>query len=178
MPMFVSNFDKRITKDIQRLPAGLMPVMRAATFIGLPIFTTSIGVLLAVTGLLRMNEKLFQAGVVVIVVIVIGTVFKLLLRRNRPITDYVLNMRFASYSLPSGHSVGSMVAYGSLGYVLASSVAPMWGVPITIISLITAITIGVSRIYLGAHYPTDVIAGWLLGASGLLIVITIVQPQL
>ncbi len=176
MTMFVNTFDKRITKDIQSLPTWVAPIMRIATFIGLPIFTTSTGAMLAIAGLLMQNQGLLQTGIIVMIVIGVGTVFKLLLRRNRPLTDYVLNMRFSTYSLPSGHAVGSLVAYGALGYVYAAGLPNFLGALVSVVAICIAITIGVSRIYLGAHYPTDVVAGWLLGGAGLLIIILIVEP--
>jgi undecaprenyl-diphosphatase len=171
MRIFVESLDTRVTKAIQRWPQWLRPVMRTATFIGLPVFTIFIGVLIAVFGMLRESGYLIFVGAVIIETILISSILKRFFKRARPLTDYVLHMRFSSFSLPSGHAVGGVVAYGTLGYLIAASLTFPWSVMAFCGGIIIAFIIGVSRVYLGAHYPSDVIAGWILGAVGLLTII-------
>lgn len=103
---------------------------------------------------------------------------KLLLHRDRPLTEYVAQMHFETFSFPSGHSTGSMVAYGLLAYV-AWQIAPSpWNYIAVAIGVGIILLVGVSRIYLGAHFPSDVVAGWLLGALGLFVIIFVIQPKL
>ena len=68
------------------------------------------------------------------------------------------------FSFPSGHATLSMVAYGVLAVLISRSRLP-WAVQLPIIVALGAliVLIGVSRIWLGAHYPTDVMAGWIAG---------------
>ncbi|MBI4057592.1 MAG: phosphatase PAP2 family protein [Elusimicrobia bacterium] len=66
------------------------------------------------------------------------------------------------YSFPSGHALGAMVCYGWLAWLLAKSF-PQHQTKIFAVSGILIFLIGFSRIYLGVHWPTDVLAGWLLG---------------
>ncbi len=67
-----------------------------------------------------------------------------------------------SFSFPSGHAVGSMVVYGFLGYLIAKKLHHYKGYVYAIASALI-LAIGLSRLYLGVHYPTDVIAGYGIG---------------
>ncbi len=171
MRIFVESLDTRFTKVIQRWPQWLRPVMRTATFIGLPVFTIFIGVLIAGFGVLHKSGNLVFVGAVIVGTILVSSILKRFFKRARPLTDYVLHMRFSSFSLPSGHAVGGVVAYGALGYLLAVSLPFPWSAVAFCSGMIVAVIIGISRVYLGAHYPSDVIAGWILGAVGLLTII-------
>jgi undecaprenyl-diphosphatase len=74
--------------------------------------------------------------------------------------------RTHSTSFPSGHSLASAVVYLTLGAMLAR-VMPTRKLHIFLmgLALFLAILIGVTRVYLGVHYPTDVLAGWTAGAA-------------
>ena len=67
------------------------------------------------------------------------------------------------FSFPSGHSSGAMATYGSIGAFLKKGWA--WAIAIVI-----PLLVGVSRFCVGAHYPTDVLCGWLLGVLAIVIV--------
>ena len=69
-------------------------------------------------------------------------------------------------SFPSGHSMMAAVAYLTLG-VLIARVLPQRRQKVYVLSVAALVTIlvGVSRVYLGVHWPTDVLAGWLAGAG-------------
>ncbi|WP_309742855.1 MULTISPECIES: phosphatase PAP2 family protein [unclassified Chamaesiphon] len=67
-----------------------------------------------------------------------------------------------TFSFPSGHAVGSMVVYGFLAYILAKEL-PQFKLYICAIASSLIISIGLSRLYLGVHYPTDIIAGYGIG---------------
>jgi len=168
MNSLLHKFDRRLTKKIQGWPEQWKTPMVAATFVGQPVFTAGIGAMVAGAGFGASNMPLFWAGVIIIETFTAGSILKVALRRKRPLTDYVLNMRFSTYSLPSGHAVGSMVAYGALALLTVRFLPLPLSAAVAAFLALLIFLIGLSRIYLGAHYPSDVMAGWLLGLVGLI----------
>lgn len=178
MNALLHKFDRQLTKRVQQWPKQWRDVMMGATFVGQPVFTVGIGMLIVGIGFGSSSAMLFGIGVIVIATISAGTILKVLLRRDRPLTDYVLRMRFNTFSLPSGHSVGAMVAYGTLAFLAWTFLPVPFGAVLAVFLGLLIVFIGLSRIYLGAHYPSDVMAGWLLGLIGLMGVVSIVGTAL
>ncbi|AFY95414.1 phosphatase PAP2 family protein [Chamaesiphon minutus] len=93
--------------------------------------------------------------------VIINQEMKLFFAKPRPelwqrlITDM-------TYSFPSGHATGSMVVYGFLAYILAKQWLK-YQIYIYAIASMVIVSIGFSRLYLGVHYPTDIIAGYGIG---------------
>src|SRR5882672_1302831 len=86
---------------------------------------------------------------------------------DRPRPDLVLhNAQVFTSSFPSGHAAVSAVVYLTLGALLARE-APSIAVKIYVmaVAMFLVFLIGVSRIFLGLHYPTDVLAGWCIGSA-------------
>lgn len=94
-----------------------------------------------------------------------GTLLKLLFARDRP--DLVTHLvAVDSASFPSGHAMNSAIIYLTLGALLAGA-QQRRAVKIYLLSIAIALTliIGFSRVYLGVHWPSDVIAGWCVGSA-------------
>ncbi len=95
---------------------------------------------------------------------VLSLVLKTLFQRPRPqIVPHLTDISTASF--PSGHSMLSSVTYLTLAALLARVVPDLrTKVYFLLVAPFLVLLIGVSRVYLGVHYPTDVLAGWCLGS--------------
>ncbi|HEY2203944.1 MAG TPA: phosphatase PAP2 family protein [Pseudonocardia sp.] len=106
--------------------------------------------------------------------------FKELYGRHRPPPSLQV-IHYHGHSLPSGHALGSTVVLGlaaAAAYPLLRSAVARAGVVLSALAL--ALLIGVSRVYLAAHWVTDVLTGWLLGGAWLALAVTVlaVLPRL
>ncbi|MEH7613670.1 phosphatase PAP2 family protein, partial [Gottfriedia acidiceleris] len=93
---------------------------------------------------------------------ILCVLLKLFFHRARP--DLHRLIEISGYSFPSGHATNAMTVYGILTFILWRNIRTKSGRSLLIItSLIMILLIGISRIYLGVHFPSDVIAGYFTG---------------
>lgn len=162
---FIWKYDKYFAEAVALIPDSLRPYSSRLGRMTLPSIWAIILCVINVIILLSGYQKLAILGFVVVACIPIGTVMKLLFRRSRPKTIYAQNMKIKSYSFPSSHAYSATIAGGYLALVcLALLPLPVSLIASAIIALFI-VTIGLSRIHVGAHYPTDVTAAWILGAA-------------
>jgi undecaprenyl-diphosphatase len=130
------------------------------------LITLAAAAYLALQGKTRIMLFLFAA---VFGGMILSLVLKDLFARPRPdlISKEALPL---TLSFPSGHSMSAAVVYLTLGALLAR-VQPLFRLKAYLLSLavLITITVGLTRIYLGVHWPTDVLAGWTAGAGWALI---------
>jgi undecaprenyl-diphosphatase len=102
---------------------------------------------------------------------------KLLIQRDRPDVSFSL-ISSGGYSFPSGHATCSIIFYGILGFLLWRLFRKRWQkILITLLVVVIVFMIGFSRIYLGVHWTSDVLAGWSLGLIVLLLFIAIYKKH-
>jgi membrane-associated phospholipid phosphatase len=100
---------------------------------------------------------------------------KALFRRERPTFDDPVATA-SSFSYPSGHALVSLAVYGALAYVLlAGRGSPRGRAAVAGFAALLIATIGFSRLYLGVHYLSDVLAGYAVGFAWLLLITTVRQ---
>ncbi len=90
--------------------------------------------------------------------------------RIRPLQDPALTP-FDGFSFPSGHSSGAVAAYGMLAYVLMRTTPRGWHLPWVLLAATMAYSVGSSRVFVHAHFATDVVAGFASGTAWLAICI-------
>ncbi|HVE80959.1 MAG TPA: phosphatase PAP2 family protein [Candidatus Dormibacteraeota bacterium] len=155
------NFDIAMSSLVARIPNSYSPLMTFASKVGdfwLVIFTFFS---LIISAFVFNNTELLKTTATLGVLVPLAEIAKLITRRKRPETLYVQQMKFKTYSFPSGHSYVSALICGYLILLLSTLSAGLLGIVFAGILLAFTLIIGVSRVYLGAHFPSDVIAGWL-----------------
>lgn len=122
-------------------------------------------------------SRSLEAMIILISSFILNISLKAYYGRVRPDPAYwLVDLTEGSLSYPSGHSMTAMAFYGFLIYLINHySLNKGLKVSLTILLVLVIFLIGTSRIYLGAHYPTDVFAGYLAGLSWLLVCIGILR---
>jgi undecaprenyl-diphosphatase len=147
-------------------PVWLLHVMRDISALGgvavLTLLTFLVLGFLALQRQWRLALLLFAA---VAGSTLLNTAMKRFFDRERPEIGYHL-VEAANASFPSGHSMLSATTYLTLGLMLAAITARFWTkVYFLSAAALIVVLVGLSRIYLGVHFPTDVAAGWSIGAA-------------
>jgi len=145
------------------------PIAKFITNFGGAIFLIILTILLIVV--LKNKKVGLSICINLVVVTILNQLLKRLLQRPRP-TEFRI-IEETGYSFPSGHSMVSMAFYGYLIYLIYRFVKNKYlkWISIVLLSLLICL-IGISRIYLGVHYTSDVLGGFLISISYLVIYIS------
>ncbi|CAN5727861.1 hypothetical protein BH11ARM2_BH11ARM2_27850 [soil metagenome] len=175
---FLQVFDLSVTRELQeRKRPSLEPVMVGFTNAGDPLVVPVLGVVSA--------GILVRAGLPRAATLVLGSLLSvpanILLKtfwdRARPDAKIVhVAVETAGTSFPSGHAMGATAYYGALAAIAWIHLDPRrYRLPLVLVFVAIPVWVGVSRIYLGAHWLSDVVAG---SALGLFILIPLVRSYL
>jgi undecaprenyl-diphosphatase len=123
-------------------------------------------VTVAVTGFLVLQTR-YRTALVIAITAGSGELLNTAMKHafNRPRPTIVPHLRVVySTSFPSGHAMESAIVYLTLGAILMRAAdSRRTKIYILVIAMLLTMLVGISRVYLGVHYPTDVLGGWIVG---------------
>jgi len=164
-----SSFDRAVSLGLHRLDSPVMDVaMRAFTFLGSLPFLSAVVVGVAIWRVRRKDKlgAIMLVGVTLVTEL-LNLALKEAFQRSRPsLFEEVATLH--SYSFPSGHSMAAAAVYGAVAVLVARACPPWERLALTSATAVVVL-IGVSRIFLGVHWVTDVLAGWAGGAFVVLV---------
>jgi membrane-associated phospholipid phosphatase len=156
----------------------LTPIMRTITTLGSP---TGVAITATVVvGALCWRSRRVGPGLLAVVVLggaeLLQTITKVLAARPRPpMSLWVAGMSPTGLSFPSGHALVAAAGYGLMAVLLTRHLRRLVTRTAVWVAAVAAATlVGVSRLYLGVHWFSDVMAGWLIGALWLSLVLAAV----
>ena len=165
-------FDKKILLAFRKAddparpigPAWITGVLLDLTSLGGPTVITL--VVLAVVGFLLLQTRYWTAFFIFMTAVtgeVVSYAMKSVFVRPRPTVVPHLREAFSS-SFPSGHAMQSAIIYLTLGAVLMRiTESRLTKIYCCTVAMLLTFLVGLSRVWLGVHYPTDVLGGWIVG---------------
>lgn len=180
--LIIFNKSKQIDNCIYNLVAfnkndSMISVMKSLTFLGsTPFIVGSAFVGFIVFFLFKKCYKGLLEAVLLINSTIVNNVIKIIIRRPRPLNMLVVENTF---SFPSGHIMGSTTFYGFLiYYIINTNIKKSYKIILITILSLFILTVGITRIYLRAHFFTDVFAGYLISSILILIYDMYLEPKL
>lgn len=166
------NFDDNVRSYVHQFAfPSLTIAMKLFSFIGSPLFVSLLGTAVVIIFLvLKWKRALILFLLTMVGELALDLTLKGFFRRARPeaFFDYPLPK---SFSFPSGHALGSFCFFGILAWLVTARLEnKLLKVAIWTAAAFFAFAIGLSRIYLGVHYPSDVIAGYTTGLFWIIVV--------
>lgn len=156
------NIDDSVHNFVMKFSSEMTTkFMKIFTFLGSTAFITGLCILIFVILLYKkQKEYAYKCAGILVISTLINNIVKVIVRRPRP--EYITVVE-NTFSYPSGHTMASVTLYGFLIYfLLKSKISKSYKVVFSIILGIIPVLVGISRIYLGAHYFSDVFGGALL----------------
>ena len=163
----ISHFDLFVTQEIQELKTGnFTSLMEFISIFGNPVALPLSIILTALFFFATYNRREAFFTLAVIIFDLLNILIKILIHRPRPTLENAkVVFEFAQPAFPSGHVVHYVVFFGFLLTVMIvnKKIPSFWRLFIGISSIFLILTVPISRIYLGAHWATDVLGGYAFG---------------
>lgn len=158
----IDTFDYYGTYVVQMLRSPIMTeIMKGITIFGGPGILAGSLIIALFLSASRHNRRSLSFLILIITGVTLNILLKFMFHRSRPVGPLVDEYFF---SFPSGHAMNSTIFYGAIAYMFYHYTRDkILGVVAAISLGIWIFLIGISRIYLGVHYPSDVLAGFLAG---------------
>jgi undecaprenyl-diphosphatase len=158
------HFDQIVRECVHGYASpGMTRAMNVISLLGYNVLIVELVIALVVFARLRWRRAALWLTIAMVGSLVLDLTLKYIYHRTRP-TAY-FGMAPHTYSFPSGHAMCSFCFYGVLAGLLSARTKPLgWRILIWFTAAALVIAIGLSRIYLGVHYPSDVVAGYLAAA--------------
>ena len=172
----LTNFDKLIYSFIISFKTPLLTsFFKFVSFLSSPIFLIILSILLFY---IFKNKKYAVLSLCNLIFIVISNqILKLIFSRPRPLEWMLIEEK--GFSFPSGHAMTSAAFYGILIYLIwKTNIQKKYKKILTIVLGTLIFLIGLSRIYLGVHYTSDILAGFTLSISYIIIITTLIDYYL
>lgn len=158
------SFDNAVRTWVHQFASpGMTLAMQAISLLGYDVLLLELVIAMAVFLRLRWRRAAAWLAVTMAGAVALDMALKHAFHRHRP-TPFFGDAPH-SYSFPSGHAVASFCFYGVLAGLIADRVERLsLRIAVGFVAAVLVLAIGISRIYLGVHYPSDVIAGYLAAA--------------
>jgi undecaprenyl-diphosphatase len=160
---FVAGFDSNIRYAMRQIQSPMWTsLLLTVTNLGSTLYLIIVG---SVAGIAFLALRWFRSFFIFIIAMAGQAALhhgsKWLIARPRP--SNLISYRTAeSFSFPSGHAVAALCLYGMIAWIITRRIeSPAVTASIWIFTIVLIFLIGASRVYIGIHYPTDVVAGFL-----------------
>lgn len=171
-----ASFDSSIRHAIRQMQSPMWTALfLVLTKLGSTVYLIIVG---SIAGIVFIALRWFRPLVILIIVMagqaVLHNGFKWLIARPRP-RAMITYQAIESFSFPSGHAIGVLCLYFVLAWTIATRATenPAIKALIGIAAAVLIFLVGLSRVYIGIHYPTDVLAAFLAGLVWSLSVVSI-----
>jgi undecaprenyl-diphosphatase len=159
------------------IPAGVVQAAALLTRLGDPATLGVIGVAVGAALLMRRHAGLMLGWAMTVGGSgVLNPALKQHFARMRPLHS-ADGASALGFSFPSGHSSGTVVTFGMLAYLGLRLLPSRWRLPVLLAAVLLAFNVGVSRIILGVHYASDVLAGFASGTAWLTFCVTCIESS-
>ncbi len=173
-----TNFDTNIYKLVTcNMNDTLNNIFKFITFFGSTLFIIFLVIFFLIIFIIKKdNKKGYLVAFTLVISTILNNLVKIIIRRARPTVLALVTE--TTFSFPSGHMMASVSMYGILLYlVIKSKINKTSKIILSIFLGILPLLVGISRIYLGAHFATDIIGGMLLSTIMLMLLTNYIDKK-